>query len=228
MKRARVTPDKLNDVMELDHVIRVHADGTVSDVDDIWAPDLHDGTLSDCRNTWTLMNGYSSQYGYAGPIMHQSESIGGQMARDILAEPGVYVALVDIPLSDPDDPEAAAPEPDGWAVAMLVETRVLNRDQTSGYKVLMGEIRMQDFADPYATGNTWAVAIADVLYVRFGNDSTDYCVQGLTVKDLEGEYAPCRVLDFLDEGFVTEDDLLKVFTVMDRYRVWAKAVRDQF
>lgn len=101
-----VTHDNLNAVMEFDHVIQVHADGTVTDATGIYAPDLHDG---DVGTGWTLLNGYSGQYCYAGPIMHASEYIGGRMADDILAMPGVYVALVDYPLDDT--------EPGGWAVA---------------------------------------------------------------------------------------------------------------
>jgi len=100
------TIDTLNDMMEFDHVIRVHADGTVTDEPGVYAPDLHD---DDEPIGWTLLDGYSGQYGYSGPIMHASEYIGGGLARDILATPGVYVALVNY-LSDDEEPE-------GWAVA---------------------------------------------------------------------------------------------------------------
>lgn len=100
---------RLNEVMQFDHVIRVHADGSVTDEPGIREPELHDSEVSP---GWTLLDGYSGQSGYSGPIMHASEFIGGGMARDILAEPGVYVALVDYP-SDNDG------EPDGWAVARL-------------------------------------------------------------------------------------------------------------
>jgi hypothetical protein len=49
-----------------------------------------------------------------GPIMHNSEYIGGTMEADIRATPGVYVALVN---DDIDDPEHA----EGWAVARKTE-----------------------------------------------------------------------------------------------------------
>ena len=68
---------------------------------------------------WELMNGYSGQDRYAGPIMHNSEFIGGQMERDILETPGIYVALVcywpDAEESDEDETYA-----EGWAVARKV------------------------------------------------------------------------------------------------------------
>lgn len=101
----------LSDMMDFDCPVRVHPDGTVTRELDVQAPELHDGELDTGGQPWTLLDGYSGQYGYSGPIMHPSEFIGGGMARDILAEPGVYVALVDYPTDDG--------EPDGWAVAQL-------------------------------------------------------------------------------------------------------------
>lgn len=100
-----VTPDNLNAVMEFDHVIEVHADGTVSDAPaGIYAPEgvydyLDDNAgssdaLDALGDGWELFTrGYSGQYGYNGPVMHESEYIGGRLARDILSEPGYYVAL---------------------------------------------------------------------------------------------------------------------------------------
>lgn len=101
----------LNDIMEFDHVIEVHADGSVTDgPPGVYAPDLYESELS-CGpdDGWSLMDGYSGQQGYSGPCMHQSEFIGGGMERDILAKPGLYVALVGYPDDDS--------EPTEWAVA---------------------------------------------------------------------------------------------------------------
>jgi hypothetical protein len=99
----------LNDVMEIDHVIRVWPDGTVSEPRDVHAPELFDGEVG---GAWTLMNGYSGQYGYSGPLMHASEFIGGYMALDILKVAGWYVALVN---TEPDDSD-----PTSWAVAYVL------------------------------------------------------------------------------------------------------------
>lgn len=101
------TTETLNDRMAFDHVVEVRADGSVIDRHDIYAPELHNGELG--SEEWTLLDGWSGQDRYSGPIMHQSEYIGGRMARWILETPGIYVALVDYPLDDS--------EPDGWAVA---------------------------------------------------------------------------------------------------------------
>ena len=109
-----VSRDTLNDVMEFDHVIRVHPDGSITEPRDIHAPDLFDGELQCGTRAWSLMNGYSGQHGYSGPVMHSSEFIGGRMADDILTCPGLYVALVDMPSDDGD--------PDGWAVAYIDES----------------------------------------------------------------------------------------------------------
>lgn len=103
----------LNDIMEIDHVVQVHPDGTVTDAppDAPMAPELYDAQLS--GKGWSLMSyGYTGQYGYKGPVMHDSEYIGGRLARDILSEPGLYVAIVDRRSDDGDmDSE------EGWAVA---------------------------------------------------------------------------------------------------------------
>lgn len=136
---SRVTADKLNDVMEFDHVIRVNADGTIDHDPQSWAPELRwesDSHVLECHPTygpgWALLNGYSGQDGYRGPIMHASEFIGGGMARDILATPGLYVALV-CEVHDceecltPDGEEITDPEcggehePAGWAVAYIAD-----------------------------------------------------------------------------------------------------------
>lgn len=98
----------LNEIMEFDHVIRVHEDGSITDAPSgIWAPSLYDGETDDER--WTLLRGYSGQHAYSGPIMHDSEFIGGRMEKDIRETPGFYVALVDYDLN--------SDESSGWAVA---------------------------------------------------------------------------------------------------------------
>jgi hypothetical protein len=111
MTPSGTTVDNLNDVMEFEHVIQVHPDGTITDAQSVDAPDLYDGELHyrPDRPPWTLMKGYSGQHGYAGPLMHQSEYIGGGLARDILAQPGYYVAVIN---RNSDDEE-----PTEWAVA---------------------------------------------------------------------------------------------------------------
>lgn len=97
----------LTDIMEFDHVIEIRPDGAIVERPDIYAPELYDGELAD--EGWALLNGFSGQDRYAGPIMHPSEFIGGGMERFIRENPGIYVSLVDYPSDDS--------EPDGWAVA---------------------------------------------------------------------------------------------------------------
>ena len=119
---ATVAPDKLNAVMEFDHVVTVNEDGTVSDGPaGVYAPDLLDHEVSD-PTRWAPFGNYTSQQG-GGWLMHNCESIGGQMARDILAEPGTYVAVV--AYWSPDENDDHADEegaiPEGWAVFRLIE-----------------------------------------------------------------------------------------------------------
>jgi hypothetical protein len=118
-----VTRDNLNAIMSFDHPIRVHDDGTVTDgLDGIYAPTLCDDELDDSQ--WEFFStGYTGQYGYRGPIMHNSEFIGGRLADDILSTPGVYAAVVaDWSCGeDSDDCEdSGCDHAEGWAVVRLI------------------------------------------------------------------------------------------------------------
>lgn len=102
----------LNDTMELDHVVQVHADGSVTDAPStVYGPETaYDDAV---EGDWTLLSGFTGQYGYNGPTMHTSEYIGGGLERHILSHPGCYVAIVSCDSSE-DDPDAAIA---GWCVA---------------------------------------------------------------------------------------------------------------
>lgn len=109
----------LAEAMSFDNVIVAQGDGTVRAAGhSVWAPsvyydgDPHAPVIESRDEGWTLMNGYSGQQSYAGPIMHESEYIGGGLARDILnADAGTAFASVLVPDADG--------EITGWAVAML-------------------------------------------------------------------------------------------------------------
>jgi hypothetical protein len=115
----------LSDIMDFDHVIEVCADGTVRDApyppeSGMYAPTLLGGELEAEAGHWTLLDGYSGQCGYNGPVMHPSEYIGGRMERDILAEPGHYVVIAAYwtPGGDEDNCDLMIGE--GWAVARWI------------------------------------------------------------------------------------------------------------
>lgn len=118
--------DWLNSMLEFDHVIRVNPDLTIDDhpTPHIYAPESVIGTddngqISDADEKvwlnylasqgWEALDGWSSQYGYSGPIMHPSEYIGGYLAEYILDHPGLYVVTS---VETMDDSEEAA----GWVV----------------------------------------------------------------------------------------------------------------
>ncbi len=42
---------------------------------------------------WRIESGWTGQYGYAGPVMHASEYIGGAVMEHILSTPGLWCAL---------------------------------------------------------------------------------------------------------------------------------------
>lgn len=126
----------LSDVMDFDHPIRVMPDGTVTDAIREHAPNVHaypsktaggPDEILVIPDNWRLMDGYSGQQGYRGPIMHPSEFIGGRMADDILSEPAVYVAVavygIDANCDSEECDRKGEGSPDcnhgihGWAVA---------------------------------------------------------------------------------------------------------------
>lgn len=116
----------LNDLMQIDHVVRVREGGAIDDdVIGVWAPEFSVSTDEDGqiladherdmiadveRQGWTLLRGWTRQY-MAGntPTMHESEYIGGALEEHIRETPGLYCAVA--VETGPDD---NAP---GWAVA---------------------------------------------------------------------------------------------------------------
>lgn len=89
----------LNDIMEIDHVVRVHRDGQITsgNIGAPTEPDVLDGDLASSDGPWSLMRGYSGQElrnRAENAVLHNSEFIGGGLERDIRAVPGLYVALV--------------------------------------------------------------------------------------------------------------------------------------
>jgi len=113
----------LSSIMDFDHIVTVHEDGSVTDgPNSISAPELWEGKLD--SSEWELLSGFSSQAGsgpsgrYMGPIMHNSEFIGGYLEDHILSHPGIYVAIVSNYFPEEDDGET---EMDGWAVARLIK-----------------------------------------------------------------------------------------------------------
>jgi len=97
----------LNSVMEFDHPVRIGQDGQVSSAG-VYAPEVSWSSLDDDPDSamvdylasqgWSALSGYTGQYAYRGPVMHQSEYVGGALERDMMADPGVYaiVAVDDI------------------------------------------------------------------------------------------------------------------------------------
>lgn len=96
-----VTADTLNGAIDFDCPFTVHpADSSgrvvVTHADGVHAPEglIDVVTVDDFDDDrWELVTGYSGQHRYSGPIMHDSETLSGGMARDVLATPGTYVVM---------------------------------------------------------------------------------------------------------------------------------------
>lgn len=94
----------LNKIMEINRVIRVDENGNVTDAHGVHGPETvyigtdADGNILDEHDAamvadleaagWDVLNGWSGQYRYSGPVMHESG-----LAKYILANPGLYVRL---------------------------------------------------------------------------------------------------------------------------------------
>lgn len=93
-----------------------------------------------------------------------------------------------------------------------------------GYAVLMGEVRLGDFYDPWGTALAWMGAIADVMYLRFGEVMPEFVpAAGLSIPAIENDYPAGMVLDMLDSGEIDEDAMTSAYTVLNRYADWARA-----
>jgi len=128
----QVTAENLNSVMEFDHVLHI-ANGIAEDVAESFYFEVTQFKLEDGRweteyilpEGWQVMRGYTGQHGYNGPDMHNSEFIGGGMARDILEAPGLYVALAISAscggLEDGCAEDDCTCEGEGWVVAYKLD-----------------------------------------------------------------------------------------------------------
>lgn len=95
-------PGSLSQILEFDHVVRISADGVVSDAPSgAHAPECHEPSVRSliADDGWTLITeGLTGQHGYNGPWLHDSEQIEGGVARRILEhaaehDGGLYVAV---------------------------------------------------------------------------------------------------------------------------------------
>jgi hypothetical protein len=113
---------------DFDHPFTLHADGSLTDADNVWAPEVYHDDTDDVTidgipwkdtDRWHALAGLTGQYGYNGPTMHASEQIGRAMASRMIGMcddgPRVFVATTVEVLPDDDDTDT---EPAGWIMLM--------------------------------------------------------------------------------------------------------------
>lgn len=136
----------LNSFMQIDHVVYVREDGTVTDDREItrgmYAPSVsceYDGPFVDAQisddqerdmyasvksdSGWELLSGWSRGGGLY--IMHPSEYVGGALAEHIRETPGYWVVVTVELNPQENDPEYndgnGESESAGWALAYRAE-----------------------------------------------------------------------------------------------------------
>ena len=102
--------------MEFDSPFRVHRDGSISTGIGVYAPEVLDETIED--SGWEFVSGFSGQDRYSGPIMHDSEYLGGYMAEHVLENPGVYVLVAAYWSPEEGEDESAI---EGWCLLRQTE-----------------------------------------------------------------------------------------------------------
>lgn len=143
----------INKLMEFGHVVAVMPDGRVIDTDegfnylDVHAPEVvidYDGPFAEAQISkqhdadmveylreqgWEVLSGYSGQHGYSGPVMHQSEFIGGGLEGRIRKEPGYWVALTVEIHPKEDDPEYDDGNGESESVGWIVARKIGSEDE---------------------------------------------------------------------------------------------------
>jgi len=154
----------LNELMSFGHVVRSDGAGTVIEAGEVAGPEIlmvdidkngqaDDPDLTWDWSEWTLLRGFTGQYGYHGPIMHESEFIGGGLERHIRENAGYYVAVI-VDGYPPDDNAESVPV--GWAVAFK-DARHEWRQSTFGTNTVCGRCGLlpldQDDIESECEGN---------------------------------------------------------------------------
>ena len=96
----------------------------------------------------------------------------------------------------------------------------MNERESSGYNAIMGEIRVEDFYDPHNVSMTWLFAIADYMWAINGELMPGYFPSPFGV-DLEDPDHALGMLFEINDQF-DDDDLRRVYKVMDRYNDWVR------
>jgi hypothetical protein len=122
-EETTMTDIDLNTLMEIDHVVRVRDDGTVTDqgTTGVYAPEVHieyDGPFAEAQISddqeramidwikgqgWDVLTGWALGGGLA--LMHASQYIGGRLADHIRKTPGYWVVCSVELHPGEDDPE---------------------------------------------------------------------------------------------------------------------------
>lgn len=147
MSTEKVTAETLNSTIDFDSPFRIvrtsdNGETMIEGVPEVYSPEVVlyvdrdgngvgeeeiDGQQWNESTRWQAINGYSGQHGYSGPTMHASEYLGGNMARDVLADIGatyVVTTVECLPVWDATEEEEmeVRDNPAGWMLLKLKDS----------------------------------------------------------------------------------------------------------
>src|SRR5688572_4222545 len=100
-----------------------------------------------------------------------------------------------------------------------------NRLESYGYNTIMDQIRMGDFGDPWGTGMAWCFALAEVLYVEYGEISSEFRPSPLMEEgdreSVEG-YEAETLFELIDDEDIDQSDIQRVYQIVSRYVDWVR------
>lgn len=127
-------PHSLDEQMEFGAAYAVNAAGHANSVPD-YAPSYMDDEPD--SSDWEAISGYSGQYSYNGPVMHESEYLGGAIEQHILDNPGIYAITEATYTTDADGNEIGEDDElisGGWVLLRKKDTETTQATAAAAHR----------------------------------------------------------------------------------------------
>lgn len=110
--------------------------------------------------------------------------------------------------------------------APSVSRRSVHKGKSDGYNLIMTEARTTgDWYDPYGAAMGWLFALAEVMYVSYGEMMPEFTPSIVMVEgdrsSVEG-YEAESLFEFIDAGLIDDDDIREAYATLSRYDDWVR------